>query len=162
MASNRVTATPSDGGPRGDKETEDTIPPPETLTPTAVAAAAASSASSASAVPTTTRADELPPVETEGPSVETIEDVADHTPENTREAVEPARLQTSPAPGNGEGTSVARTRHHRNCIVSQTVHHHAPYLAEVPNALLGQVWIDHIVSTLSLFPEKTDVLIETT
>lgn len=156
MASNRVTATPSDGGPRGDKETEDTIPPPETLTPTAVVAAAAS------AVPTTTRADELSPVEREGPSVETIEDVADHTPEKPREAVEPARLQISPAPGNGEGASVARTHHHRNCIVSQTVHHHAPYLAEVPNALLGQVWIDHIVSTLSLFPEKTDVLIETT
>lgn len=139
MSSNRVASEPSGDVQSGDNQSEDEsrhVTPRETLATATVAAAAA---------PATTPAHEPPTIETEGPSVETIEDIADHTRENTREAIQPTHPQAS-APGNGEGSNSARTRHHRDCIVSRTVHRYPPYLAEVPNAMLGQIWIDHIVS----------------
>lgn len=130
MASNRVASESIGNGRNGDKESEDENPhvtSPETLTAITVAAAA----------PATT------PTE-EPPTVETIEDIAEYTREDTRGAIQPAHPQAS-APGNGEGSSSSRTRHHRDCIVSRTVNRHPPYLPEAPHPLLGQVWIDHIV-----------------
>lgn len=138
MASNRVISEPRGNSQSVDKEREDEnthSTSPETLAAIAAAPAA----------PATTPTDEPPIAESEGPTVETIEDIAKHIDYNTREAIQAIRPQRS-APGNGEGSSSARTHHHRDCIVSRTVHRHPPYLAEAPNALLGQVWIDHIVS----------------
>ncbi|OQD94294.1 hypothetical protein PENSOL_c027G09626 [Penicillium solitum] len=146
MASNSVASGPSGNFRSGDKQSEDEsrhVTPPETLATAAVAAAASA----------TTPAHEPPTIETEGPSVETIEDIADHTRENTREAIQPTHPQAS-APGNEEGSNSQRTRHHRDCIVSRTVHRYPPYLAEVPNALLGQIWIDHIDFMLGVRTER--------
>ena len=64
----------------------------------------------------------------------------------TREIIQPARSQVS-ASGNGQGSSSTSAYHHRDCIVSRTVNLHSPYLPEIPDPILGQVWIDHIVST---------------
>lgn len=147
MASKRVVSEPNGTGRSGDKEIRDENPhvtPSEAPAATTVVPTAA---------PTVMPTHMQSTVETEGPTVETIEDITEHVHENTRAEMQPARLQAS-APGNGEGSSSAPTRHHRDCIVSRTVHRHPPYLAEVPNALLGQVWIDHIVSPSYLFSKK--------
>ncbi|KAJ5967075.1 hypothetical protein N7501_003323 [Penicillium viridicatum] len=153
MASNRVISEPSGNGQSVDKESEDENPhatSPEAVPAVAVAAAIAPAA--APAAPATTPADEPPTAESEGPSVETIEDIAKYTGYNTREAIRAVRPQRS-APGN-EGSSSSRTHHHRDCIVSHAVHRHPPYLPEAPNALLGQVWIDHIDSMLGVRTER--------
>lgn len=140
MASNRVASESNVNGRNEDKESQDEnshVTPPETMAAIAVAAAAA---------PAATPTDEPP-------TVETIEDIAEHTHEDMREAIQPAGPQAS-APDNGEGSSLSRTRHHRDCIVSRTVNRHPPYLPEAPHPLLGQVWIDHIVRPDSLFLRK--------
>ncbi|KAJ5531348.1 hypothetical protein N7527_004741 [Penicillium freii] len=149
MASNRVISEHRGNSQSVDKEREDEnthSTSPETLAAIAVAPAAAPAA------PATTPTHERPTAESEGPTVETIEDIAKHIDYNTREAIQAIRPQRS-APGNREGISSARTHHHRDCIVSRTVHRHPPYLPEVPNALLGQVWIDHIDSMLGVRTE---------
>ena len=71
----------------------------------------------------------------------------------TREIIQPARSQVS-ASGNGQGSSSTSAYHHRDCIVSRTVNLHSPYLPETPDPILGQVWIDHIVST-----ERTELVL---
>lgn len=72
----------------------------------------------------------------------------------TREIIQPARPHASAsASGNGQGSS-SSAYHHRDCIVSRTVNLHSPYLPETPDPILGQVWIDHIVST-----ERTELVL---
>lgn len=140
MVSNGVVSEPNGNDRSGDKEREEENPhaTPETLDTIDIAAAAATESATAPA-------NEPPTVETEGLTVETIEDITEHKHKNTHEDIQPARPQAT-AQGNGEGSSSRRAQHHRNCVVSRIVHRHPPYLPEAPNVMLGQFWIDHIVS----------------
>ncbi|KAJ9488851.1 hypothetical protein VN97_g4453 [Penicillium thymicola] len=158
MSSNRVVSEPSGNGGSGEKEREEETPhaTPETLDTIDIAAAAvavAVAAAAATSVSATAPANEPPAVETEEPTVETIEDVTEYKRENTHENIQPARPQAS-AQGNGEGSSSRHTHYHRNCIVSRTVNRRPPYLPEAPNAMLGQFWIDHIDSMLGVRTER--------
>lgn len=153
MAARRATTAPGSNGHDGDKETQDQSPhftPLETL-----AAAAAASAGPATAPAVTTEPPADPPTrETEQPTVETIEDIADNTGNNTgnnaRETSRPTRPHAS-ASRNDQGCSSASAYHRRDCIVHRTVNRYPPYLPETPDPVLGQLWIDHIVSTERLF-----------
>ncbi|KGO76117.1 hypothetical protein PITC_006600 [Penicillium italicum] len=177
MASNRATSEPDGNGQDGGKESEDKIPhctaALETLASVAVA----------TATPATAPTVEPPTMDDEVPTVETIEDIAklagdnaddetdgtdDITEEDIREAINQVmhdtfleNLQFIPphafTSGNGEESSSAPAYRQHDCIVARTVNRHAPYLAEVPDRVLGQVWIDHIDSLIGVrTPHQTD------
>ena len=139
MADSRATPELEANNLNGDNETENDSPP---YSPLETLAAIAVAVSSPAAAPATAP----PTVDTDQPTVETVEDIAITTDRNTGDPVQPAPPHPS-ASVHGPATSAALAYLQRDPVLSRTVHHHSPYLPEIPNQLFGQVWIDHIVST---------------
>jgi hypothetical protein len=150
MANNHATPDPEGNGPNGNKENGDSSLPYDPLedftTLAAIAVAAAAPATPHTAAP--------PTIETDQPTVEMVEDInattGGNTGGNTGESVQPAPPHAS-ASGHGPATSAAPAFIHPDTILSRMTHRLSPYLAETPNQFLGQVWINHIVSTERLF-----------
>ncbi|OQE91289.1 hypothetical protein PENNAL_c0010G11640 [Penicillium nalgiovense] len=141
MADSRA---PEGNGLNGNKENGDNSPPyapPETLT--------------AFAGPATAPAAAPPTIETDQPTVEMVEDInattGGNTGGNTGESVQPAPPHASGSGhGQGSATRAALAYLQRDRALSYITHGLSPYLAETPNQLLGQVWINHIDSLLGV------------
>ncbi|KAJ5510997.1 hypothetical protein N7453_003100 [Penicillium expansum] len=174
MASGCTTSDPDGNGPNGDKERDDKsshLTPLETLASVAVAAAAP--AITPTVEPPTMEAEE-PTVQNiedigehtghntgDNAGDNTGDDTDDITEDDIHEAISQVMHQTAleglqfaisrtSTSGNGEGSSSAPAYRQHDCIVARTVNRHAPYLADVPDIILGQVWIDHIDSMIGV------------
>jgi hypothetical protein len=147
MADNNATPGPEGNGLNGNKENGDNSPPYDPLETLAAIAVA-------TAGPATTFAAAVPTIETDQPTVEMVEDIdataAGNTGGSTGESVQPAPPHAS-ASGHRPAISAAPAYLRAETVLSRTTRRLSPYLPETPNQVLGQVWINHIVSTRRLF-----------
>ncbi|OQE21002.1 hypothetical protein PENFLA_c015G07182 [Penicillium flavigenum] len=146
MADNRATPEPEGNGLNGNNENGDNSPPYDPLE--TLAAIAVATAGPATVLAATTAA---PTIETDQPTVEMVEDIgataAGNTGRNTGESVQHAPPHAS-ASGHRPAISAAPAYLRAETVLSRTTYRLSPYLPEIPNQVLGQVWINYIDSML--------------